>query len=206
MIVEKENNIKEKKINKVPKPGKGFRMKRRTASETSVDAETGEQLREKRRSDALESFKKGVHRVFTPVGRFFSRVWAWLKQAWEPLGSKLRKYISPAFVVMLVMSFFLWYMIKLGYTYTAEMPVNINIAGHEVKGTVVVEGVGYRLASYRFSNRKNISLDWGDVEVTPSSTDPQAVVISPFSLQNIISMRNPDIRVVSMGVIPEVEL
>lgn len=151
---------------------------------------------------AWRSFAAWFIHTFAFVGRGWKRLAAW----WSPYGTKLRKYISPVFITMLVVSFALWYMIKLGYTYTAEMPVNVNIEGREVRATVVFEATGYRLMSYRFSSRKNISVQWSDLEVTPSSSNPQAVVVSPFALQNIVSVRNPDIKVVSMGNIPEIEL
>lgn len=145
-------------------------------------------------------------RTFTAFGHWSSRLWASVSKAWEPRGSKLRKYISPAFVVMLVISFFMWYIIKLGYTYTTELPVYLNIDGRQVRVTAVAEATGFRLAAQRYSGRKGISVRWSELEVTPSATNSRAVVISPYSLQNIISLRNPDIKIISMGNIPEVEL
>lgn len=153
-----------------------------------------------------KTFEESVRRALRAMGARFSRLGARIAIAWRPLGTKLRRFVSPVFLGMLILSFFLWYLIKLGYTYTTELPVNLNIGGREIKATVVAEGVGYRLMSYRFSSRKNISIDWSDVETSLSASNPQAVVISPYSLQNIISMRNPDIRVLSMGTIPEIEL
>lgn len=119
---------------------------------------------------------------------------------------RLRKYISPAFFIMLFLSFVMWYIIKLGYTYTASIPVLVNIEGHELRVMAVAEGEGYNLFANRHYKQRNIHLNWSDLEVSPSATNPDAVVISPLSLQNAISVKKSDIKIISLGPIPEVEL
>ena len=48
----------------------------------------------------------------------------------------LKQLISPVFITLLFASLILWYVSKLGYTYTTEMPVNINIDKQRLKVTL----------------------------------------------------------------------
>jgi hypothetical protein len=41
----------------------------------------------------------------------------------------LHRYVSTAFLMMLVASFILWYIAKLSYTYTTEYTVRVNTDG-----------------------------------------------------------------------------
>lgn len=146
------------------------------------------------------SFKKGVVRLTKPFHPFFRKIGNWYMR-------NFGKTLSPSFFVMLFLSFMMWIMIKMGYTYTSEIPVLVNIEGHEVKVTCVVEAEGYNIFANRHYKRRKINLKWSDVEVTPSAVNPEAVVVSPYSLQNAISVRKPDIkRIISVGSIPEIVL
>ena len=50
------------------------------------------------------------------------------------------------------------------------------------------------------------TLRWSDLDVSPSAIREGWVVISPYSLQNAISSRNTDIKILSVGPVPEIEL
>lgn len=154
--------------------------------------------------------KSFYRRVFNALGRWVLEVTAPLRPPLKKAGvwirKKFGKYISPAFLVMLFLSFVMWFIIKLGYTYVTEIPVNVNIEGNKINVSCVAEGEGYSLFANRYYNQREINLRWSDVEVTPSATNPRAVVISPYSLQNAISVRKPDVKIISMSAIPEVEL
>lgn len=125
---------------------------------------------------------------------------------WTPLLKQLRKLVSVPFLVMLLLSFSLWYAIKLSYNYQAEVPFEVVVDGHEFRVKCVVEGQGARLVARKLSRNSEIVLDWGDLDVSTSAANPGAVVISPYSLQNAISAQSTDIKVLSVGPIPEIEL
>lgn len=151
------------------------------------------------------SLRSWFGRVFSFVPRWFDKIKGPVGKAWNWGWGRLRKYISPAFLVILGLSALFWYTLKLQSVYTAEVPVRFNIEGTMLRANVVVEATGYKILSQRYASRKEIPLTWDDIEITPSSIDPRAVVISPLSLQNIISLRYTDLKIVSMGNIPEIE-
>ncbi len=173
-----------------------------------------------------------------------------LKKIWESVKAfavKVRKYVSPAFVGLLVVSFSLWYISKLQYTYTTEFEVKVNIDGERFTVPCVVEGKGTNLFGYKVytSRRLNIPLeelrytlisdpvtgqaaqpavetepseDSGaglpDGEMTASQVEESAPVpavterlrIDPASLKSAISVRFSDIKIVSVGNIPEISI
>lgn len=129
-----------------------------------------------------------------------------LKTLWTPVSKRLRKFISIPFLLMLILSFILWYVIKLGYVYQTNMPISVNVNGNLFEVNCMVEGQGSRLFAKRHSKSKPLELKWSDLEVSPSAINNGWVVISPYSLQNAISSHNTDIRILSVGPIPEIEL
>lgn len=145
-------------------------------------------------------------RMGNSVGSFRQRFAAWFNRLWQPLWGRLRKFVSVPFLLMLVLSFTLWYAIKLGYTYQAEIPVVVNVDGYVFEVNCMVEGQGTRLFARRHYRGKPLELNWDDLDVSPSAINPGWAVISPYSLQNAISSRNTDIKILSVGPIPEIEL
>lgn len=114
-----------------------------------------------------------------------------------------KKLFSPVFAVMLLVSLVMWYISKLGYTYTTEMPVMVNIEGQRFKVDCVVEGKGVNLLAHRYYRHNAINLKLKDLSVTPSS-HTHGYIISPYSLQNALSVQSGDIRIVSVNNIPEI--
>jgi len=55
---------------------------------------------------------------------------------------KLRNYISPVFLVLLAVSFTLWYISKLNYTYTTDFNIKVKVNGERLVVPCVVEGKG----------------------------------------------------------------
>lgn len=133
-------------------------------------------------------------------------LWKRLAARIKPWGNKLHKFVSVPFLLMLLLSLSLWYIIKLGYDYKTELPVRIDIEGHQFEVNCMVEGRGTNLVGWRYSGGNEIVLTWNDVDVTPSAVNPGWVVISPYSLQNAISARSSDIKILSVGMVPEIEL
>ncbi len=65
-----------------------------------------------------------------------------MKRLRKSIYTHMKQYISPMFLALLCLSFFLWYMTKLSYTYTAEVPVKVNVAGNKFRVTAVARGAG----------------------------------------------------------------
>lgn len=144
-------------------------------------------------------------RVFSFVPGWFNKIKGPVSKAWDWLWSRLRKYISPAFLVILGLSFLFWYTTQLQAEYTTGVPVRLNIEGTEMRAEIIIKATGYEILSQRYLSRKEIEVKWSDLDIMPAPGNSRAVAISPLSLQNIISQRYPKLTIVSMGNIPEVE-
>ncbi len=120
----------------------------------------------------------------------------------------LRHYISPAFLVMLTASFILWYIAKLSYTYTTDLDVDVKIGSQKVEVSCVVEGVGTNLFGYRLYKGGKLSIPLTELKYYRSSGlgDSGDLIVDPQSLRNAISVRYSDIKVVSIGEIPLLDI
>lgn len=118
----------------------------------------------------------------------------------------IRRSVSPAFIVMLVASFILWYFAKLSYTYTTEQTFRINIDGEKFEVTCVVEGIGTNLFGYRVYHDKSLRIPLSELRSACSYDEENygKVIIEPQSLQNAISVRCTDIKIISIGDVPEI--
>ncbi len=133
---------------------------------------------------------------------------------------KLRNYISPVFLVLLAVSFTLWYISKLNYTYTTDFNIKVKVNGERLVVPCVVEGKGTTLFGYGFyaSRRATIPLEELNYDIieepaTPVEdmpTDSLAKVykvrISPISMQDAISVRFSDLKIVSVGDFDDIPL
>lgn len=133
---------------------------------------------------------------------------------------KLRKYISPVFMALLAVSFTLWYISKLNYTYTTDFNIKVKVEGQRIVVPCVVEGKGTNLFGYGFyaSRRVNIplsELNYEVVAIPVTSKDGDKVDslnteykirISPISMQDAISVRFSDLKIVSIGEFPDLEI
>ena len=128
---------------------------------------------------------------------------------------RLRKYVSPVFLALLAVSFTLWYILKLDYTYTKDLKIEVNIDGQHLIVPCVVEGKGSNLLYS--SSRVNIPLkdlkyDIVDVRVSPPEVHDSLAVcekrirIQPVSIQDAISIRLSDLKIVSVGSVSDIEL
>lgn len=126
----------------------------------------------------------------------------------DRLYHRFRRYVSPVFLVLLVASFILWYIAKLSYTYTAEQTVRVSIDGVPIAVPCVVEGLGTNLFGYRVYTRKTLRIPLSDLKYACSDEEGHEgrIVIDPQSLQNAISVRFSDVKIISVGAIPEIEL
>lgn len=142
------------------------------------------------------------------------RIFALLKVGLQ----RLRKYISPVFLALLAVSFTLWYISKLNYTYTTDFKIKVKVEGQRIVVPCVVEGKGTNLFGYGFytSRRVNIPLSELNHEVIEVPiVNEQGVVdtlakeykvrISPLSMQDAISVRFSDLKIVSVGDFPDID-
>ena len=131
----------------------------------------------------------------------------------------LRKYISPVFLVLLGVSFTLWYISKLNYTYTTDFNIKVKVDGERIVVPCVVEGKGTTLFGYGFyaSRRANIplsELSYEAVEypvvnadgIVDSLTTIRKAHISPLSMQDAISVRFSDLKIISLGEFADIPL
>lgn len=123
---------------------------------------------------------------------------------------RLRRAVSPVFIGLLCASFILWYILKLQYTYTTNFSVLVNIDGERMRIPCVVEGKGVNLLGYRVYDRKELKIPLQDLKYTVvNDMDDNGLLlgswyqIDPQSIQSAISVRFSDIKVISVGDIPQ---
>ena len=139
------------------------------------------------------------------MGKFLDRV----KIGWR----RLKSCISPVFVSFMCVSFLFWYIMKLQYIYTTDFQVHLNIDGERLKVPCVVEGKGSYLIGYRLY-RKEQKIALADLKYTieqeRSAEDQPTLkewyVLDPQSVQSAISVRYSDIKIISLGDIPRLEI
>ena len=121
----------------------------------------------------------------------------------------LRSCISPGYVAMLVAAFILWYMTKLGETYTTEHEVEVVVEGQVLDVSCTIRGKGTNLIGYTLaSKQKSFEIPATELSFDSSITDSEGKKyrqISSSSMQHALSSRMPDIEVVGVGVIPPME-
>ncbi len=124
----------------------------------------------------------------------------------ESIKRRFGRYFSGAALVCLSLSFVLWYITKLGYTYTADLSIPVEVDGARIKVTCLVEATGYRLFAHRYLIDNTVDVTLEEVHATPSLVTRGGYSIDPFTLQNIISLRNGDLKVISLEDVPDVVL
>ena len=120
----------------------------------------------------------------------------------KKLWGAIRKRITPAFLVTLVLALIFWYSGKLQYTYTTTIPFTVEIEGDRVRTTCMVEGTGHNLLSARYFKKRVVKLQRFDVELLSVDGVSNTYEISPTSLQNILSVRNPNLKILSVSRMP----
>ena len=126
----------------------------------------------------------------------------------ENLLKWMHRYVSPAFLALLVASFILWYIAKLSYTYTTEQTMKLSIGGQPIEVTCVVEGIGTNLFGYRVYMSKTQRIALEDLKTHRSREEGHEgkLIIDPQSLQNVLAPRLSDIKIISVGDIPEIDI
>ena len=115
---------------------------------------------------------------------------------------------TPVMIIAILISAGMWYLNKLGHTYTdtvslpvfiensADNPVGVIRNEHEVECRI--EGTGYQLLAYRwFPKRNTITINLRRIDVRPiSGTNQSEITLS--SLYNAISEQMTDVRLLSI--------
>lgn len=118
----------------------------------------------------------------------------------------LRRWISPAYITMLVAAFVLWYITKLGETYTTDHSVTVIVGDDEFEVDCTIRGKGTNLINYTISSRRS-RFDIPESELTfdREVTDNDGVTfrhITSLSLQQALTARMIDVDVVAVGSVP----
>lgn len=120
--------------------------------------------------------------------------------------SWLRGAISPAYVTMLVAAFVLWYITKLGDTYTTDHEVTVVVDGEEFEVDCTIRGKGTDLINYTVSSRRSrFTVPATELTFDKEITDDDGLTyrhITTLSLQQALAARMSDIEVVSVGSVP----
>ncbi|MEG0808041.1 MAG: hypothetical protein RR410_06785 [Alistipes sp.] len=118
-----------------------------------------------------------------------------------------RHYVSPVFLALLVAAFILWYIAKLSYTYTTEQVAHVDVDGQQFEVTCVVEGVGTNLFGYRVYTNKLLRIPLSELKYKRSYEEGHEgkLILDPKSLQSAISVRFSDIKMISIGYVPEID-
>lgn len=116
------------------------------------------------------------------------------------------RYASPVFVLLLLLSTVMWYIAKLSYTYSTQIPLEVSIEDNHFRVYCTVEGSGYRLFAHRYLLNDEITLTLEDVEYAPSVKETDFYVINKLSLQNAISTQKNDIRILAIEDVPEITI
>ncbi|MBR6655518.1 MAG: hypothetical protein IKL20_02805 [Alistipes sp.] len=127
---------------------------------------------------------------------------------------KLRKYISPVFLALFAVSFTLWYISKLNYTYTTDFEIDVKIDNKRIDVPCVVEGKGTTLFGYALYVSRSTSIPLTELkyDTIPVFDDTDTVVIkrlahiTPASMQDALSVRFSDLKIISVGKVEDIEL
>ena len=124
--------------------------------------------------------------------------------------SWLRNAISPAYVSMFVAAFVLWYITKLGETYTTEHTVVVESLGTEFEVDCTIRGKGTNLVGYTFLGRRShFAVQDGELMFDSETTDEDGVKyrhISTASLQQALAARMGDIDLIAVGQVPPLKI
>lgn len=122
----------------------------------------------------------------------------------------LRSCITPGYITMLVAAFILWYMTKLGETYTTDHDIEVVVDGQELDVRCTIRGKGTNLIGYTFASKSNsFDVPAAELSFDGAITDNDGRnyrQISSSSMQRALAARMPDIEVVAVGVVPPLEI
>ena len=121
---------------------------------------------------------------------------------------RILSYITPGYVAMVVAAFVLWYITKLGETYTTDEQVTVVIDGQEYEVDCTIRGKGTNLINYTMKSKKSsftilsTELSFDKEEVNEDGDLMRHV--SAVSLQQALSARMIDVDIITLGAVPTI--
>ncbi len=118
---------------------------------------------------------------------------------------RIKRYIPPAFFVMLAVSLIMWWLTQLSKDYSGiQVPVTVKVEGNIFEVDCFASGNGFQLAARRILHETVVEMPYAELEVTPSMIREGWGIIEPESLLKAISSRIHDVDIERVGVIPEI--
>ena len=121
----------------------------------------------------------------------------------------LSSYISPAYVTMLVAAFILWYITKLGDTYTTDHTVTVVIDGNSFDVGCTIRGKGTNLIGYTMAFDETVfEIASSELSFDKEVTDDSGKTyrhITGHSMQQALASRMNDVDVVAVSKLPTIE-
>ena len=116
---------------------------------------------------------------------------------------RIASYITPGYVAMLFAAFVLWYITKLGESYTTEHEVVVVVDGKEYDVDCTVHGKGTDLIFYTFIDKNSrFSIPSSELNLEKVVDDVEGTTRLQFtnaSLQQALRTRMDDVEVVSVN-------
>ena len=126
----------------------------------------------------------------------------------KELYKQLRSYVSPTYVAMLFAAFVLWYIAKLGDTYTTDHEVDVVVDGERLNVACVIRGKGTNLIGYTlFSQSDEFEIPSTELTFDMDSVDEEGRRlhhISTVSMQQALAARMTGVDIVSVGALPSI--
>ena len=126
----------------------------------------------------------------------------------KELYKQLRSYVSPTYVAMLFAAFVLWYIAKLGDTYTTDHEVVVVVDGERLNVDCVIRGKGTNLIGYTlFSQSDEFEIPSTELTFDMDSVDEEGRRlhhISTVSMQQALAARMTGVDIVSVGALPSI--
>ena len=118
----------------------------------------------------------------------------------------LRSWVSPVYMAMLFAAFVLWFITKLGDTYTTEHEVVVNIDNVEYVVDCTIRGKGTDLVHYTLSSKRScFTIPLTDLTQDKPMVDNDGntiVHITAESVKHALAQRMNGVDVISVGSVP----
>lgn len=129
-----------------------------------------------------------------------------MKKIFQRLKIYISKYVSTTFIFCLCLAASFWYATKLSYTYTAQIPVHIRVGDEQFEVECVAETSGYNIMSHRYFSGKKLVLSPRELILSPVPGEEGVYKINLLALQNAISLKYSDMKIVSVGEVPDIKI
>lgn len=137
-----------------------------------------------------------------------------INQIFRKVRRALNQFASTRIIIITILSFSMWLMVKLKNTYTTDINLLLTIENHKYELTCVFEGDGMKLLRYSIiPPEMTISLDEvqhrtvkvydDDAKAHGKSALVRKIRVSHKSLVDAVNIKFSDIKVVSVSEMPD---